>query len=430
MQELLAAVQKLKQTKNRPLIIAISGFGGSGKSTLAKKLLEQLGDSQVVSIDSFSTHEWQRNAEWDNFDRVRFAREVLLPAHANQFPLKYAHEPWPGNPEEKRTVLKTRHLIVEGCSIFHPDLVKYYDFKIWVDCPLEIATKRGMWRDRHFHKNEQDYYWQNIWMPNEKDFHECYRPDLVADFRFNTGVDPIFSNPRLAAIYDAFDPDRSDLLPYLKIVNDLHVNKVIDLGCGTGIFPLLLMEEGMDVVAVDPAAASIDIARLKPHADKIEWIIGDAGSLADMSADIVTMTGNAVQAIIEPEQWGMTLDHVGVALKPGGRFIFETRNPHFPAWNQWNKKDSFRSVLVPEIGRVDGWVELIKADLPLVSFRWTYFFHKDSTTLTSDSTLRFRSLEEITKSLSDHGFEVEEVREAPDRPGKEHVIIARNVSQS
>jgi SAM-dependent methyltransferase len=245
-----------------------------------------------------------------------------------------------------------------------------------------------------------------------------------------TDIDPIFSDPRLAAIYDAFDPDRSDLLPYIKIINDLHAKKVIDLGCGTGVFPLLLLEEGVNVIAADPAGASIDIARSKPNADKIEWIVGDAGSLADVSADIVTMTGNAAQAIIEPKQWGMTLDHVSVALKLGGYFIFETRNPHFPAWNRWNKKDSFQSVLVPEIGMVDGWVELIQADLPLVSFRWTYFFHKDSITLTSDSTLRFRSIEEIIKSLSDHGFEVEEVREAPDRPGKEHVIIARNASQS
>lgn len=428
MQELLVAIQKLKQTKDRPLIIAISGFGGSGKSTLAGKLHEGLVGSQIVSIDSFSRHEWRRNAEWDNFDRDRFTREVLLPAHVNQFPLTYVHEPWPGNPEETKRVPQTRYLIVEGCSIFHPDLVKYYDFKIWVDCSLEIATKRGMWRDRHFHKNEQDYYWKNIWMPNEKDFYERYRPDLAADFRFNTGVDPIFSNPRLAAIYDAFDGDRSDLVPYVKLIGDLQAKLVVDLGCGTGVLPLLLSEKGVDVIGVDPAEASIDIARSKPNADKVNWIVGDAGSLSQRDADAVVMTGNVVQAIVEPGRWGMTLEHVNTTLKSGGYLIFETRNPHDKAWENWNRKESFQSISVPDIGQVDGWVELIKADLPLVSFRWTYFFHKDSTTLTSDSTLRFRSLEEITKDLSNHGFDIKEVREAPDRLGKEHVVIARKRS--
>ena len=186
MQEILTTIQKLTLSKERPFIIAISGFGGAGKSTFAEKLHQKLTNSQIVSIDSFSIHEWHRNAEWDNFDRGRFAKEVLQPARMNQFPLRYIHEPWPGNPEETRIVPQTRYLVVEGCSIFHPNLLQYYDFKLWIDCSLEEATRRGMWRDRHFHKNEQDYYWQNIWMPNERDFYEKYRPDLVADMQFST----------------------------------------------------------------------------------------------------------------------------------------------------------------------------------------------------------------------------------------------------
>jgi SAM-dependent methyltransferase len=241
----------------------------------------------------------------------------------------------------------------------------------------------------------------------------------------STDIDPIFSDPRLAAIYDAFDPDRSDLLPYVKIINGFSANKVIDLGCGTGVLPLLLLENNVHVIAVDPAKASIDVARLKPNADKIEWIVGDASSLSNVSADVIAMTGNVAQAIIEPGQWKMTLDHIGSALKPGGHLVFETRNPHFQAWKQWNKKDSFQSISVPGIGLVDGWVELTKVDLPLVSFRWTYFFHKDGSTLRSDSTLRFRSLQDIAQDLNEHGFNVKEVREAPDRPGKEYVVIAQ-----
>jgi predicted kinase len=185
-QALLSRIQALPKPRKRPLVIAISGFGGSGKTTLANTLKSQLSGAQIVSIDSFSTHEWHRNADWDNFDRARFTREVLEPAQANQFPLQFVHEPWPGNPEKTITIPKADYLIVEGCSIFHPDLLKYYDLKIWVDCPLDVATKRGMWRDRHVHKDEQDYYWQNIWMPNERDFLEKYHPDEAADIRLKT----------------------------------------------------------------------------------------------------------------------------------------------------------------------------------------------------------------------------------------------------
>ena len=45
--------------------------------------------------------------------------------------------------------------------------------------------------------------------------------------------------------------------------------------------------------------------------------------------------------------------------------------------------------------------------------------------LHSDSTLRFRGLDELEASLAALGFVTVEVREAPDRPGLEHVFVAR-----
>jgi len=45
--------------------------------------------------------------------------------------------------------------------------------------------------------------------------------------------------------------------------------------------------------------------------------------------------------------------------------------------------------------------------------------------LISDSTLRFRSKNEIRDALKNSGFKLQEIREAPDRPGKEFVFIAR-----
>jgi hypothetical protein len=61
--------------------------------------------------------------------------------------------------------------------------------------------------------------------------------------------------------------------------------------------------------------------------------------------------------------------------------------------------------------------------LPFVSFRYTYTFLADGAVITSDSTLRFRGRDELESSLTARGYRVLEVRDAPDRPGREFVFI-------
>ena len=77
-------------------------------------------------------------------------------------------------------------------------------------------------------------------------------------------TDEGFNEPRLAAIYDALDPDRSDLEVYVAIAEELGSRRVLDVGCGTGTYALLLAERGLDAVGVDPAAAMLAVARRKP----------------------------------------------------------------------------------------------------------------------------------------------------------------------
>ncbi len=74
----------------------------------------------------------------------------------------------------------------------------------------------------------------------------------------------VFEHPRLAAIYDALDADRSDLGVYLGIAEELGARRVLDVGCGTGTFAILLADRGFEVTGVDPALASLDVARAKP----------------------------------------------------------------------------------------------------------------------------------------------------------------------
>jgi hypothetical protein len=49
----------------------------------------------------------------------------------------------------------------------------------------------------------------------------------------------------------------------------------------------------------------------------------------------------------------------------------------------------------------------------------------DGTAVLSASTLRFRPREEVEADLVRHGFQLDDVRDAPDRPGLELVFLAR-----
>ncbi|MFJ7250959.1 class I SAM-dependent methyltransferase [Kitasatospora sp. NPDC098652] len=238
-------------------------------------------------------------------------------------------------------------------------------------------------------------------------------------------ADECFTHPHLAALYDALDPDRGDLDAYLAMVAEFGARRVLDLGCGTGVFALLLAGRGIEVVGVDPAAASVEVARAKPGGERVRWICGDAGELPPLRVDLVTMTANVAQEITDPTAWRTTLRGALGALRPGGRLVFETRDPAARAWQEWTRERSYRVTPVPGAGAVESWVQLLGVQGPLVSFRWTYVFGADGRVLTSDSTLRFRERAEVAQDLATAGFVLEEVRGAPDRPGRELVFVAR-----
>jgi SAM-dependent methyltransferase len=236
--------------------------------------------------------------------------------------------------------------------------------------------------------------------------------------------DAIFADDRLARIYDHFDPDRSDLPAYLAIADELGARSVVDVGCGTGCLAVLLADRGRAVVGVDPAAASLDVARAKDPAGRITWINGDAAQLPAIGADLATMTGNVAQVFLADDDWSRTLAGIRRALRPGGHLVFETRRPADRAWARWAAEAGRRTLDVPGIGPVEQRLEVTDVSLPLVSFRYTYRFGADGTVVTSDSTLRFRDRDDVESQLAAEGYQVRDVRDAPDRPGRELVFVA------
>lgn len=185
---------------------------------------------------------------------------------------------------------------------------------------------------------------------------------------------------------------------------------------------------GLRVTAIDPAEASLDIARGKPGADAVRWILGDATTRIAPPVDAVTMTGNVAQVFVTDDEWRKALRNVHDMLRPSGHLIFETRDPIAQAWLGWNREATYREAQIERVGVVACWEEITAIEPPTVSFRTTFEFRRDGSTLTSDSTLRFRDRQEIVTSLRSAGFDEPHVRDAPDRPGLEMVFIAQRSS--
>lgn len=238
-------------------------------------------------------------------------------------------------------------------------------------------------------------------------------------------ADAIFEHPRLVGVYDALELDRSDLEGYAALLRQVGARTVLDVGCGTGTFAVMLAEQGLEVTGVDPAAGSLAVARTKPGADRVRWICGDATGLPPLQVDAATMTANVAQAIVDAADWDGTLRGVRGALRPGGHLFFETRDPQDRAWEQWTRAATHAVHELPGTGAVETWTEVTDVRGPLVTFRSTWVFHADGEVLTSCSTLRFREQDEVAASLLAHGFVVDDVRSGPDRFGRELVFLAR-----
>jgi SAM-dependent methyltransferase len=238
-------------------------------------------------------------------------------------------------------------------------------------------------------------------------------------------ADRHYEHPRLAAIYDAVNGDRGDLQLYEDIVCRVGARRVLDVGCGTGTLALRLADIGIAVTGVDPAPASVAVARGKAGADRVRWLVGSARSLPPMEVDVATMTANVAQAIVEPSEWQSTLRAVHAALRPRGSLLFETRDPSRRVWQNWNAEASHKTTDIPGVGSVETWVEVTDIALPLVTFRSTFVFRSDGAVLTSDSTLRFRTEGEVEADLVSDGFVLEDVRHALDGPEREIVFLAR-----
>lgn len=221
-------------------------------------------------------------------------------------------------------------------------------------------------------------------------------------------LDLHYVEPRLVALYDLENLRGDDTDFYVNLAIELDAQTIVDLGCGTGLLTREFAVAERQVIGVDPSPAMLAYARQQPNAERVRWIEGDANAIGTPEADLVTMTGNVAQIFLDDDNWMNTLSGVHNALRVGGYFAFESRNPLARGWEKWNKADSYAKYDSPQ-GQIESWVEVVKVEGDRVHFEGHTVFLSTDEHLVATSELRFRSKEEITAQLTDAGFIVEHV---------------------
>lgn len=222
------------------------------------------------------------------------------------------------------------------------------------------------------------------------------------------GIDRHYTDPRLAELYDIENARGSDTDFYVRLATDLDAERILDLGCGTGLLTRELAVNDRRVVGVDPARAMLTVAQRGPGADRVRWIEGYSDALKTPEADLVLMTGNVAQVFLDDREWDATLRDIHAALRTGGYLAFESRNPDDRAWEQWNREATYERFHSP-YGPVECWLELVGVGGDRVRFEGYNVFEETGEVVVASSELRFRSLAELTATLINNGFMVERV---------------------
>ena len=184
LEDIVETIARLRESSPR-VVVAITGFGGAGKSTLTKTLAERVPESVRLRGDDFldPMRSHVRSPDWDGVERGRIRSEIIEPFRRGE-PAVYRPYDWDvGELGAPVTLPSAAVLLVDSIALVHPDLEGCFDLIVWVDVDLETAGVQGRERDRRA-GNDHDALWDEVWIPNDRDFAVTYDPKGRADLLF------------------------------------------------------------------------------------------------------------------------------------------------------------------------------------------------------------------------------------------------------
>ena len=212
---------------------------------------------------------------------------------------------------------------------------------------------------------------------------------------------------RLVALYDALNPWGPSDDYYLDQI--MRAPSVLDIGCGTGTLLCAARDAGHtgELVGVDPAPGMLGIARTK-RAD-VTWLEADARKLElDRTFDLITMTGHALQELLDDPDLTAALSAFHRHLAPAGRLVFETRNPARRHWEGWNAEQTGIVVRSPHGEDFDVSHEFHSAvDPDLIRYVTHFRARRSGEVVAVANTLRFIDPDRLRAHLTAVGFEVD-----------------------
>lgn len=213
----------------------------------------------------------------------------------------------------------------------------------------------------------------------------------------------MYSDAEAAALYNVLNPWGPSDSFYLARV--MRSRDVIDVGCGTGTLLRRARLEGHAgrLVGIDPDPAMLDVAKTR---NDIEWVLGTAASMSwDREFNLAVMASHAFQCLVDDEDLRGSLEAIRRALRSGGEFAFETRNPAVREWESWRPSNPI-DVADPAGRRLRIVYEVEEVDGDMVTFTESTFA-RDGTNLRADrATLRFLDPASLDRFLIDAGFSI------------------------
>jgi SAM-dependent methyltransferase len=206
---------------------------------------------------------------------------------------------------------------------------------------------------------------------------------------------------------------------YDAILKRNNCQKILEVGCGSGMLARRFLQNGYDYLGVDLFNEMLDIARTEVNANVFEQ--GDMRNLSfEQKFDAVLITGRSISYVIENKGIMDTLNGIYRSLKADGVLVFGffEANGLFDNFNDFEQHIEHGNKNIRRISK-------LKMNLET---GWTYDWHATyiiegngkTETYEDQSTLRAFTKDEILLFLKLTGFKLKELIDE----GKTMTIIA------